>query len=137
MNAMTTPPTSIFGNLEGSPTPTVDPVDLERAYGMMAENQRRNFATGADILARVCSPGADTKALSYRAMILGALVSAWSEMGTESPFAPYLDGNQLHAAVFRVAATAPLRWLSRSNSFPFDITGKEFFDRIRHESLGK
>lgn len=131
---MTTSPTSeTFGGSEGSAVPTVSAADLQKAYDLVLQNHRQHVITGIDVLSGVCSPGADVKAISFRVLMLSALVNAWSEMGPGSPFTPYQDADHLDAAVFRVAARAPLRWLRRSVGFPFGTTAEDFFGEIQKE----
>lgn len=133
---MTSPALEIFGVPEGGPVPAIDSADMQKAYELIINTERKHasecLGIGAGFYEGVCSPDADLKAVAYRVGILGAMVKVCSQMA-DSPYAPYLDGDQLHSAVFRVAARAPLRWLSRKSGFPFDMTWEEFFGEIQKE----
>ena|SRR5207247_1890550 len=66
--------TALFGGKPGEPVPQVDPDDLKAVWEINHEVQTSHpgeRVTGISVLEHACKPGADVKAVAYRAMILG------------------------------------------------------------------
>ena len=110
---------------EGDPIPPVEPQEIERMW----EYDRTHSRMGADGWQwrqdrnAACSPGADISAVSGRC----AMVATMTRYNRGQLVAPWQHGEKLDDAVFRVAATLPLRKLKHENYmipgddlFPFD-----------------
>lgn len=109
---------------EGATVPAVSSADLQKAFEIAMQNPLK--FVGVDYMAQNCSPGADANAIGRRAMMLKLVLHVF-----EDAFTAFrgTDG-RLDAAVFDVAATAPLtRWTHRTG-FPFDMRADEFFGQI-------
>src|SRR2546430_5589606 len=68
--------TALFGGKPGEPVPQVDPDDLKAVWEINHEVQTSHpgeRVVGISVLEHACKPGADVKAVAYRAMILGLL----------------------------------------------------------------
>ena len=115
------------------PVPSVDPADLKKLWTysqeVRAKYGNRCVATGIEVLKLMCSPGADTRAVSYRCSMLGLL-----EMMLESAWA----GGQLSENAFTVAAQMELKWMGVGEVYrglPFDAG--EFLGQVHGVSLYK
>src|SRR5712691_8738536 len=96
---------------EGEPIPPVDPEDIKRCW-----NLRPPWNPGNDQQS-ACSPGADVEAVFRR----------WAMIDTLSCFrllTPWQHGEEVDDAVFRVAATFPIREFRPKN---YMIPGDERF----------
>jgi len=105
--------------------PAVDPADIKILWKEHADNP--GCAIGADLLARLCSPGADIHAISHRYAMLGQLPA--------NLLADKMHDDQLDEVVFRVAATIPLERREigvEYDGLPFDAD--EFVKRVRDEA---
>jgi len=95
----------LIGN-PGEPVPVVDVADMKAvwAYGRELEAQRPGgVAVEMDIWKRVCSPGADIRAVIHRYQRLGL----W-----EMLLRPVWTGGDLSENAFKVAARMDLHWMA-------------------------
>ena len=123
----------LYGN-PGEPVPTIDVGDLKSVWDMYQniESQHPGGSVGVDscLIDRVCTPGADIRAVVYRCQMLGLL-----EMLPGDRLATRKQNGRLHEAVFRVAATIPMKWMEigvPQSSLPFDVDA--FFQEVQKES---
>jgi hypothetical protein len=119
-----------FWNGSGDIVAAVNPDDLRNVWKMtreiLAHNQGQGVALAANMFESACSPGADAKAVWYRASMLGLL-----QMLPESPLTPWTHEGELDDAVFKVAATFPMKKMDVGvvyNGPPFDL--QEFLTQI-------
>jgi hypothetical protein len=107
---------------EGQPIPPVDPKDIKR----MCEYKRTHSRVGANGcqwlqgLKAAISPEADFSDVSSR----HRMVETLARYNKGQLLAPWHQGEELHEAVFRMAATFPLRYLKRKS---YMIPGDEHF----------
>jgi hypothetical protein len=81
-----------------------------------------------DIIRGACSAGADIGAVTYRCAMLGIL-----EMLSAERLVPW-RANEFLAAVLKVAATIPMKWMETGvpqSELPFDVDA--FFQEVRKE----
>lgn len=105
--------------------PAVDPVDLKLVWREHTEHPE--CPMGTDLLARLCSPGADIDAISHRHTMLRQLPT--------NLLPDKMRGGQLDDVVFKVAATIPLE--RREIGVPYDglpFDADEFVKRLRDEA---
>jgi hypothetical protein len=105
--------------------PAVDPVDLKLVW--KEHTKHPECAIGPDLLARLCSPGADIHAISHRYAMLRTLPM--------NLLADHVHDGQPDDVVFRVAATIPLERREigvEYNGLPFD--SDELVKRLRDEA---
>ncbi len=119
------------GGLEDGPVAAVDSADLRAAWKLLGDVSRRNadqpVAIGSGMFERACSPGASVRTVYYRA----AMLQLCERRGLLSP---WLHNGQLEEAVFRVAATFPMKKMQVGTvyeSLPFDVP--EFTRQIESE----
>ena len=122
-------PTSDSG---GGFVPEVDPVDLELVFqlcgGSNLTPESKRAATGVSVFERACSPGADVRAVCYRAAMLElmcgiGLLLPWSHNGV------------LDKAVIRVAAIFPMEKMQVGvvrEDLPLNV--QEFIKQIEAET---
>jgi hypothetical protein len=96
---------------DGEPIPSVDPEDIKRFWHV-----KPPWHTGNDVQS-ASSPGADVAAVFRRWAMIDTLT-------TYNLLTPWQHGEDLDDAVFRIAATFPLR---EHRSKPYMITGDEHF----------
>jgi hypothetical protein len=119
-----------FGGKPGELVPRVDPDDLKTVWQFFKGSLERSewpVTTGADFLQRVCKPGADVQALSYRAMMLSLLIRH-----AQQQLAPRNTEGELDDNVFRAAAEIPMEWIGvgiTRRGLPFDV--EDFMRRLR------
>lgn len=111
------------------PVAAVSPADLKKVWQLYTEiakkHSGRNFAVGADIVEKVCSPGADIQAVCYRLWQLKLL----QMMGKE--FSRHVHDATPEERVFEVAASFPMKKMSVGVTYhepPFDV--EEFLKQI-------
>jgi hypothetical protein len=123
--------TPTFGGQPGTPVPEVDPADIKIVYNVNCEVQAarpgESVAIDVEVFKRICSPGANVRAVSYRTatihllkMLSPDLLSEWRKDG------------QMDERVFRAAATIPLNWQKVGvirEGLPFDV--EDFMRRVR------
>jgi hypothetical protein len=116
---------------EDGPVSAVDSADLRAAWDLFEDVRARNLdqtvAIGIALFERACSPGARVRSVYYRA----AMLRLCERRGLLSP---WLHDGQLEAAVFRVAATFPMKKMqvgTVDESLPFDLP--EFTRQIESE----
>ena len=102
---------------------TVDPADLRAVWKIMGDVQLGpSHSIDSHVFERVCSPGADVKAVWFRAamlQLLSAMLSAWVRNG------------EFTDAVFKVAATFPMKKMAvgvPQQGPPFDV--QEFIAQV-------
>jgi hypothetical protein len=110
----------------GAPTPAVAPADLKRVLQFMQSlsahlqpGEAGNAGVDLGLLAEQCSPGANVQAVWLRSAVLEMLFSH-GVLGQWQP------GNEVHDAVFRVAATIPLSGV--------ELNPDTFIERLRREA---
>jgi hypothetical protein len=117
--------------------PAVDPADLKAVCGRMRDMKARasqNTAISSSAYQGVCSPGADTMAVWYRASMLGLLEmlpQVSPQMFPESPLTPWLHDGEIDDAVIQVAATFPMKNMEVGvvrDGLPFDV--EEFLKQV-------
>lgn len=94
-------------------------------------NVSGQVATDVRLLERACSPGADVQAAWYRLSMLQMLQMLAGPLGVLSP---WLRDSELADAVFKVAATFPMKRMSvgvPQQELPFDVKG--FLAEIERE----
>jgi hypothetical protein len=96
---------------DGEPIPPVDPEDVKRVWELIPPWRPGNDQHSA------CSPGADVSAVSLRSGMIETLERY-------TVLTPWQHGEELDDAVFRVAATFPLRQLAHKS---YMIEGDERF----------
>jgi hypothetical protein len=102
----------------GDPVSVVDAADIKVmwAHGQKLKTQHpRGLAVEVGIYKRICSPGADIRAVSYRCQMLGLL-----EMMLQAAW----TGGEPSANAFKVAARMDLHWMAvgtPQNGFPFSV----------------
>jgi hypothetical protein len=114
----------------GEDVPTVDPTDVKAvwSYHQELKMQHPGKQVGVDlnVLARICTPGADIRAVSYRCTTLHDL---------EQLLAPAWTGGNLSENALKVAAKM---YLQRppigvvQNGFPFHV--EEFLAEVQGEA---
>jgi hypothetical protein len=121
-NDMDVDNSQIDGWFAGGVVPEVDPVDLESILQMCGGIQpapgNREKATGEDLMAQVCRPGADVRAVGYRAAMLQLMG------GPLDMLSPWLHDGILDKAVIKVAAKFPMEGMEigvRRNGLPLDL----------------
>ena len=125
------PELDLFIGKAGDLVPPVDPADLKQLWTYSQELHAKypngGIATGIEVLKHLCSPSADTRAVSYRCMMLGLL-----EMMLETAW----PGGQPSESAFKVAARMELRWMGvgvPQKGLQFDL--ESFLVEIRGESM--
>ncbi len=115
----------------GEAVPTVDSADIKALWNYQQELGVRHPEGGVaiciSVLKHICSPGADTRAVSYRCAMLallgGMLEAAW-------------PGGQPSDTAFKVAARMELKWMGVGvvqNGVPFDV--ERFLAEVHGESM--
>lgn len=108
---------------EGAAIPSVAEDDLRRLHEISADIAKRRVSkdgvVGVDLMARVCSPGANLPAVWLRYTQLRLLTR-------QGVLAEWQHSAALDDAVYRVAATIPM------NGFQLDQ--ESFVRRLRHEA---
>jgi len=114
----------------GEPVPVVDVADMKVMWAYLEELKARyprgGVGVDVDIWKRLCSPGADVRAVSYRCQMLGLLEmmlrAAWT-------------GGELSANALKVAARMDLHWMAVGvvqNEWPFSVEG--FLAEVQREA---
>ena len=120
--------TALFGGKPGEPVPQVDPDDLKAVWEINHEVQTSHpgerVGIGISVLEHACKPGADVKAVAYRAMNLGLLTLLFQQK--LAPWlAPWIKADwRLDDVVFRIGAKIKMEWMEvglLQNNVPFDI----------------
>ncbi len=113
------------------PVPAVAPADLRSIWTMRGANPSgQSTATDMHAFERICSPGADLQAVLYRVWMLQMLAGTMGML-----LSPWLRNGELADAVFRVAATFPMKRMSvgvPQQELPFDVRG--FLAEIEREN---
>jgi hypothetical protein len=116
-----------FGKL-GDPVPVVDALDLEAMWQIGQDIRTRHpgelVGVSAGFYERACQPGADVRALRFRAMMIEMLIRREHQELT-------LEDDALRAKVFEVASRIPMTWIGfgRIDALPFDT--EEFVRKVR------
>lgn len=112
------------GVQKGAPIPPVEPAEI-RSVRNIYKDAARHFPnppggaiSSVDLLARGCSPGTNTLAMSLRCQILEIML-------TVGVFSEFQHGDDLDHAVYQTAATLPLNG--------FHIDPDTFVQYIREE----
>jgi hypothetical protein len=118
----------------GEPVPTVSVADFKSVWAIYQDIESRHprGTVGVDIsiIEPACSLGADIRAVTYRCGMLQIL-----EMSRGDLLTPWRQSGQFHEAVFKVAATIPMKWMEigvPQAGLPFDVDA--FFLAVRKES---
>jgi hypothetical protein len=107
--------------------PSVDPADLRSVLDILRTSNPK-AATGMGALARICRPGADLRAVWYRAAML-------SLPSVAALFSRWIDDGKFDDAVLRVGARFPMKKLRVSivhQGFPFEV--EEFVRQIEADT---
>jgi hypothetical protein len=122
------------GGNAGEPVPAVDGADIKSVWTIHQDLEAHHpgGVVGVDIsiLEKICSPGADICAVTYRLGMLELL-----EMCPGDLLAPWKRSGAFNEAVFRVAATIPMKWMEMGapqSGFPFDVD--TFLQELHKES---
>jgi hypothetical protein len=121
----------VFMGKPGEAVPTVDSSDLKALWNcyqeLGAQHPEGSVGIAIGALQRICSPGADVRAVAYRygmlRVLAGMLEASW-------------PGGQPSDAVFKVAARMELKWMAVGvvqNGLPFDV--EKFLTEIHAESM--
>jgi hypothetical protein len=114
----------------GEPVPAVDVADMKVMWAYLQElnaSHPGGVAVEVGIWQRICSPGADIRAVSYRIQMLSLL-----EMMLRAAW----PGGELSANALKVAARIDLRWMAPGevqNGLPFSVEG--FLAEAMRESV--
>lgn len=118
---------AMISGVPGDPVPQVDPEDIEAVW-KLGEDVKKDHpgggvAIGMAVFEHACTPGANVKAVIYRANQTGILRMVAPEV-MEPLIEEKLD------AVLRTAATIPMEWIGREvhKGFPFDAD--DFIRRV-------
>ena len=124
-----TPGLQAFLGKPGTPVPEVNAADLQLMWrytrDLKARHPEGDVAAGVEIWRKLCSPGANISALTYRLGMVGLL---------EMTLGPTWRGGQLSDAALKVAARMPLEWLRVGvirRDLPFDVVG--FLAQVKAE----
>jgi hypothetical protein len=124
------PPDLWRGSQAGDSVASVSPDDLRAVWQSTRDAEAGKpgecVSIGNSVYQSVCSPGADSVAVWYRASMVAML-----QMIPESPLAQWTHDGQLDDAVFQVAATIPMEKMRAGvvrEGVPFDV--EEFVKRI-------
>jgi hypothetical protein len=107
--------------------PAVDPADLRNVLSFLRTLDSKVAAIGMSVFEHVCSPGADTRAVCYRAAMLTL------PTGTSLLWRSVHEG-EFEDAVLKVAAKFPMKKLHvgvQHQGLPFDA--EEFVRQIVEE----
>jgi hypothetical protein len=100
--------------------PEVDPEDLKAFWREQQELEARHpgAAIGMTAAEQICEPGADIRALFYRAGMLWFLGQIAQER-----FSVFTENGQPIDAAFRAAAKVPVEWIGEAitRQAPFDV----------------
>jgi len=101
----------------GQPVPAVDPADIKAARELARRADTRKTTEGAvgidvRLFVEVCSPGANIPAIALR----GTLISLLLHLELLNP---WLRGEDLDGAVYRVAADFPIAGIEHFNAAEF------------------
>ncbi len=122
--------TAPFGGKPGEPVPEVDPKDIKAVWKVYRDVAKKHpgeraeqVAVGSEFLERVCKPGANIWAVWYRNAMLHTL-TAWEELS------PWIKNGELDDALFRAAATIPMKWAEVGQRLDFPDE-QDFLRRVR------
>ena len=123
-------PEALFGK-PGEPVPVVDPNDLKAVWKMRKEIERthpgQHIAIALGVVEHTCKPGADAKAVSYRASLLAMIMTYGRD-----ELADCLEGTEPTDAIFRAAAITKMEFMPvgvERQGPPMDV---DQFMRIAH-----
>jgi len=115
----------------GEAVPTVDAADIKALWKfqqeLAAQHPDSGVAIAIGVINHICSPGADARAVSYRAGMLGLL---------HNLIKPAFAGSEPTESAFKVAARMELKWMGVGvvqNGLPFDVA--RFFAEVHGESM--
>ena len=111
--------------------PSVDPADLRSILDLLL-TLSPGAAIGMGIFESVCRPGADIRAVWYRAVML-QLLSRQADL-----LSSWVRNGEFDDAVLKVAARFPIKKLHVGvvhQGFPLDV--EEFVKQIREEAEGE
>ncbi len=115
---------ALFGVAPGTPVPPVDPEDVKAVWMLGQEVKKdhpgQNVGIGVEIFERTCKPGANIRAVTYRAGMIAMFLRVAPELQDK------LD------AVFRAAAEIPMEWIGVGivqHGWTFDPN--DFMRRVR------
>jgi hypothetical protein len=122
--------TPTFGGQPGTPVQEVDPADIKIVYSAHCELQARHpgesVATSREVFKRICSPGANLPAVTYRTATIQLL-----EMISPDLLSEWRKDGQMDERVFRAAASIPLEWQKVGvvrQGLPFNV--EDFMRRV-------
>jgi hypothetical protein len=127
----------LFGDgAEGAtgPVPSVDAADLKSVWAMQNELQAsvpgKQIEIGGEFYKRACREGADVRSVFTR-------VSQLHVLKMLGMLAPWIDGEVVDDAVFKVAATIPMTRMQPGivyDGLPFDL--QEFLNQVAKQIEG-
>jgi hypothetical protein len=107
----------------GEDVPTVDVANLKSVWSFYRDVEARNPGGGVGVAVELtrgaCSAGSDIRAIWYRSALLQML-----EMFPGELLARWKRSGRFDEAVFRVAATIPMKWMEGGvpqSHLPFDL----------------
>lgn len=99
-----------FGGEPGEPVPAVDPEDVKSVWqigrDVQANRPGQQVAVGVDTMKQACKPGANIKAVWYRASLLWLMTQIAPER-----LERFMREGQLNDSVFLAAAKVPAEWM--------------------------
>jgi len=102
----------------GEPVPAVDFTDMKSMWAFVQDVKQRHpqggVAISMELWQRVCSPGADIRAVSYRLRLLGML---------EILLQPVYSGGQWTELALKAAAKMEMTWLPFEAPQTIDVMG--------------
>jgi hypothetical protein len=118
--------------------PTVDPSDVKAAWQSYRNAELRHpgqqVAIGKSVFERVCSPGADIRAICHRALQL-KFIFLYVDHSPDEPeakeLARFRHDDELDDRLFRVISQIPLRGIPKEGLHGFPFNGEEFFKQLR------
>jgi hypothetical protein len=119
----------VFFGKAGEPVAVVDVSDIKVMWAYLHELEARHpggVAVEVGIWKRLCSPGADVRAVSYRCQMLGLLEIMLRTVWT---------GGEISENAVKVAARMDLHWMAvgvAQNGFPFSVEG--FLAEVKREA---
>jgi len=108
----------------GGAVADADPEDMRKIWDLLESMPSDGKAVGMEFVKRACKPRGDFPAACYRTMIVGLL-------GKTEVLTRWKHDGKFDDAVFKVAATIPMKWMQPRHVYdgpPFDA--EEFLRQV-------